>query len=282
MTNEDFTMKIKFYGTRGSIPVCSRDFQNFGGNTSCLSISIPDKNILSIIDAGTGIRNLGKELMANPDGLPKEITLGFSHFHWDHIQGFPFFTPAYLPNVKLNILVMGVGWEMSRLKKIMVDQMGGEFFPIEMEEMGAHFNFLTLGSKVVQHSSGISVKARLHDHPGGAHSFRLERNGKVFVMVTDIEHGEELDKGTIELARGADLLVHEAQYTNEELSARKGWGHSSYDQAIEVAKRAGVKQLVMTHHDPEHDDDFLLKMEKECQKKFPNCCLAREQMEIAI
>lgn len=282
MTNEDFAMKIKFYGTRGSIPVCSREFQDFGGNTSCLTISIPDKNILSIIDAGTGIRNLGRELMSSKDGLPKEITLGFSHFHWDHIQGFPFFTPAYNPNVKINILVMGVGWEMSRLKKIMVDQMGGEFFPIEMEEMGAHFNFLTLGRKVVQHSSGMAVRARLHNHPGGAHSFRLERNGKVLVMVTDIEHGEALDEGTIELAKDADLLIHEAQYTSEELSNRKGWGHSSYEQAIEVAKIAGVKQLVMTHHDPEHDDNFLLEMEKKCQKMFPNCCLAREQMEITI
>lgn len=282
MSNENFSMRIKFYGTRGSIPVCSRAFQDFGGNTSCLTISIPDKNVLSIIDAGTGIRNLGKELMEHPDQMPSEITLGFSHFHWDHIQGFPFFTPAYNPTVNINILVMGVGWEMDRLKKIMINQMGGEFFPIEMDEMGAHFNFLTLGSKVVQHSTGMSVRARLHSHPGGAHSFRIERNGKVFVMVTDIEHGETLDEGIIELAKDADLLIHEAQYTSEELKTRKGWGHSSYEQAIEVAKLAGVKQLVMTHHDPEHDDVFLLKMEKKCQKLFPNSCLAREQMEITI
>ena len=281
MTLENFSMKVKFYGTRGSIPVCAREFQDFGGNTSCLTIAIPDENILSIIDAGTGIRTLGKELMANKQ-LPKEITLGFSHFHWDHVQGFPFFTPAYNPNVSINILVMGVGWEIDRLKKIMVTQMGGDFFPIEINEMGAHFNYLTLGTKVIQHSSGMSVKARLHNHPGGAHSFRIERNGKVLVLVTDIEHGDELDEGTIELAKGADLLIHEAQYTSEELAKRKGWGHSSYEQAIEVAKRAGAKQLVMTHHDPEHDDAFLFKMEKHCQALFPNCCLARELMEITI
>ena len=282
MPNEDFSMKIKFYGTRGSIPVCSREFQDFGGNTSCLTISIPDKEVLSIIDAGTGIRNLGKELMANKENLPKEITLGFSHFHWDHIQGFPFFTPAYIPDVNINILVMGGRWENDRLKQIMIDQMGGEFFPIEINEMGAHFNFLTLGSKVVQHSSGISVRAKEHAHPGGAHSFRIERNGKVFVMVTDIEHGETLDEDIVELAKDADLLIHEAQYTTEELKTRKGWGHSSYEQAIEVAKRSGAKQLVMTHHDPEHDDLFLAEMEKKCQALFPNCCLARESMEITI
>jgi len=278
----NFSMRVKFYGTRGSIPVCSRDYQDFGGNTSCISISIPDKNILSIIDAGTGIRNLGKELMNDKNGLPKEITIGFSHFHWDHIQGFPFFTPAYNPNVKINILMMGKGWGIDKLKKIMINQMGGAFFPIEMKEMGAHFNFLTLGSKVVQHSSNMSVRAKLHSHPGGAYSFRIERNGKVLTLVTDIEHGDTINMETVELAKGADLLIHEAQYTSEELKNRKGWGHSSYQQAIQVAKMAGVKQLVMTHHDPAHDDVFLYKMEKECQKEFSNCCLAREGTEFTI
>lgn len=282
MTEANYSMKVKFYGTRGSIPVCSREFQDFGGNTSCMSVSIPDKNILSIIDAGTGIRNLGKELMSSENGLPRDITIGFSHFHWDHIQGFPFFTPAYNPKVRLNILVLGTGWGSEKLKKILVSQMGGEFFPIEMNEMGARFNFLSLGTKVVQHSSGMSVRARLHNHPGGAYSFRIERNGKVLVVVTDIEHGDELDPGTIELAKGADLLIHEAQYTSQELESRKGWGHSSYEQAIEVAKLAGAKKLIMTHHDPEHDDAFLLKMEKHCQKLFRDSWLAREQMEIEI
>jgi len=282
MNKETFSMKVKFYGTRGSIPVCGRAFQTFGGNTSCLTISIPDQNVLSIIDAGTGIRTLGKELLASDQALPKEITLGFSHFHWDHIQGFPFFKPAYNPDVLINILVMANGWGMKDLKSIMIDQMGGAFFPIGLEEMGAHFNFLTLGKKVIQHSSQMSVIARVHNHPGGAASFRIERKGKVVVIVTDIEHGDTLDKETIKLAEGADLLIHEAQYTKDELATRKGWGHSSYEQAIEVAKAAGVKQLIMTHHDPEHDDDFLLQMERECQQKFPNCCLSRELMEITL
>jgi phosphoribosyl 1,2-cyclic phosphodiesterase len=275
-------MKIKFYGTRGSIPVCDRGFQDFGGNTSCMSISIPDKNILSILDAGTGIRILGQELLSDPETLPKEITIGFSHFHWDHIQGFPFFTPAYNPSVKINILGLGRGWGINKLKKIMVNQMGGEFFPIEMDEMGAQFNFLAVEGKIIQHSSGLSVKAHLHNHPGGAYGFRIEREGKALVVVTDIEHGADIDAGTIELAKDADLLIHEAQYTKEELKTRKGWGHSSFEQAIEVAKRSGAKQLIMTHHDPSHNDAFLMDMEKKCQKIFPNCCLARELMEVVI
>jgi len=282
MPEANYAMKIKFYGTRGSIPVCSREFQDFGGNTSCMSISIPDKEFMSILDAGTGIRNLGAELMSNPDQLPKEITLGFSHFHWDHIQGFPFFKPAYIPDIKINILGLGHGWELERLKQIMVDQMGGEFFPIELNEMGALFNFLVLEGKVLHHESGISVKARKHQHPGGAYSFRVEREGKVLVVVTDIEHADGIDAATVELAKGADLLIHEAQYTQEELKSRKGWGHSSYQQAIEVAKLAGAKRLIMTHHDPEHNDAFLMQKEKECQRLFPDCQLAREGMEIMI
>jgi ribonuclease BN (tRNA processing enzyme) len=282
MTEANFTMKVTFYGTRGSIPVCSRSYQDFGGNTSCICITVPNKEIVNIIDAGSGIRNLGKDLIESEDGLPKEITIGFSHFHWDHIQGFPFFKPAYNPNVQINLLLMGEGWDLRRFKKIMIDQMGGEFFPIEMGDMGARFNYLTLGRKVVQRSSGICVTARLHNHPGGAYSFRLEREGKVLVIVNDIEHGSDIDEGTVALARNADLLIHEAQYTTEQLQNRIGWGHSSYEQAIEVAKRAGAKHLIMTHHDPEHDDHFLSEIEKKCQKFFPDCELAREKMVFTI
>lgn len=282
MKTFDYAMRVKFYGTRGSIPVCSRDHQFYGGNTSCLAIAIPGNEVVSIIDAGTGIRQLGKEIMALEGGIPKEITIAFSHFHWDHIQGFPFFTPAYLSDVKMNILMMGKDWKVERLKKIMFSQMGGEFFPVEMDKMGAQFNFLALGHKVFQRSTSTTVYSRLHNHPGGAYSFRLERDGKVLVIVTDIEHGDTIDPGTIELARGADLLIHEAQYTDAELVTRKGWGHSSYRQAIEVAKRSGAKKLVMTHHDPDHDDAFLSDMEQKCQQVFPNCCLAKEMMEVYI
>ena len=275
-------MKVKFYGTRGSIPVCARNFQDFGGNTSCLTISIPDDKIVSIIDAGSGIRSLGKELLEREEGLPEEITIGFTHFHWDHIQGFPFFKPAYNPNIKLNILMMGREWNTEKLKKIMIDQMGGSFFPIEISDMGAQFNYVTYGNKAFQHSSGISVESRLHNHPGGAYSFRIERKGKVVAIIYDIEHGDTIDEATVKLAKDADLLIHEAQYTSEELSTRSGWGHSSYEQAIEVAKLSGAKELIMTHHDPEHDDSFLLEMEKKCQQLHPNCRLAREKMEITL
>ena len=126
------------------------------------------------------------------------------------------------------------------------------------------------------------VTAQRHNHPGGAYGFRIERNGKVLVICTDVEHGKQIDPGVVELARDADLLVHDAQYTADELQTRLGWGHSSFDQAMQVAEMAGVRRLALTHHDPDHDDEFLLRIEKLCQARFANAVLAREGMEIPI
>ena len=122
-----------------------------------------------------------------------------------------------------------------------------------------------------------------HNHPGGAYSYRFrDTEGKVIVYCTDIEHGERIDPNVVELARDADLLIHEAQYTPEELPRYKGWGHGSWNQAVEVAERAKVTRLVITHHDPDHDDSFLEDVERECQSHFPNCVFAREKMEIVV
>ena len=219
----------------------------FGGNTSCIAIDLPDKNVLNIIDAGSGIRKLGKELMHHESTMPDELTIGFTHFHWDHIQGFPFFPPAYMQDLKINLLMMGRDSDFDKLKKILFDQMGGDFFPINMDEMGANFNFVSMKNKVTQNSTGMSVVARMHSHPGGALSYRIERNGKVLVICTDIEHGDNIDERIVELAQDADLLIHEAQYTEEELYGKTGWGHSSYRQAIQVAQMANAKK---THYDP--------------------------------
>jgi ribonuclease BN (tRNA processing enzyme) len=152
--------------------------------------------------------------------------------------------------------------------------------------MGAQFEFLKVedASKHFPRVNNVETKvtAQRHNHPGGAYGCRIERSGKVLVICTDVEHGEEIDPRVVELSRGADLLVHDAQYTAEELRTHRGWGHSSFDQAMEVAEMAGVKHLAMTHHDPEHDDDFLLRMEKLCQERFPNTQFAREGMEIVL
>jgi len=278
-------MKLKFYGTRGSIPICDAGFQQFGGNTTCLQITFTDTNRIAIIDAGTGLRNLGRDLKAMGH-QQDQIVIGFTHFHWDHIQGFPFFAPAYDPRQKITLLSLGRDQTVGNLREIFAVQLQAEYFPVQLDRMGAQFEFLQIAD-ASKYFSGVDqvptlVTALRHNHPGGAYSFRIERGGKVLVICTDVEHGAQLDERVVELARGADLLVHEAQYTAEELQQRRGWGHSSFDQAMEVAERAGVKRLAITHHDPDHDDEFLLHIEKLCQRRFPRTVLAREGMELAI
>jgi phosphoribosyl 1,2-cyclic phosphodiesterase len=278
-------MKLKFYGTRGSIPVCDPGFQQFGGNTTCLQITFTDTNRIVIIDAGTGLRNLGRDLRAIGH-KQEQIVIALSHFHWDHIQGFPFFAPAYDSKQKITLLTLGRDRTTTDLRQIFEVQMQAEYFPVQLDQMGAVFEFLQIAD-ASQHFTAINgvetvVTAQRHNHPGGAYSFRIERNGKVLVVCTDVEHGEQIDPRLVELARGADLLVHDAQYTAEELLKRRGWGHSSFDQAMQLAEMAGVKRFALTHHDPEHDDEFLLRIEKLCQERCPNAVLAREGMEIAI
>jgi phosphoribosyl 1,2-cyclic phosphodiesterase len=278
-------MKLKFYGTRGSLPVCDSGFQQFGGNTTCFQITFTDTNRIAIIDAGTGLRNLGRDLRAIGHAQD-QLFIAFSHFHWDHIQGFPFFGPAYDPKQKITLLTLGRDQTIGSLREVFEVPLQSRYFPVPLDHMGAQFQFLKV-EDANRHFTGINgvqttVSSVRHNHPGGAFSFRIERNGKVLVICTDIEHGESLDPNIIDLAQGADLLVHDAQFTAEELRNRRGWGHSSFDQALQVAEIAGVKRLAITHHDPEHDDDFLLRMENLCQERFAETVLAREGMEIAL
>ncbi len=274
-------MKVKFYGTRGSIPVCAPEFQEFGGNTTCVLVEGPERT--GIFDAGTGIRDLGKELVKDPHlGTDRPCLLVFSHFHWDHIQGLPFFAPAYDSRRQFTVVAIGRERYGKDIKSIFEMQMQRDYFPVTLDGMGARIEFLKSKEDCLT-VGRASVQAVKHQHPGDAYSYRLEgKDGKVMVFCTDIEHGDEIDERIVDLARGADLLIHEGQYTPEELPRYKGWGHSSWEQAVEVAQRAGVKRLVITHHDPDHDDVFLRDVEKQCQERFPNAVLAREKMEIEL
>ncbi len=278
-------LSIKFYGVRGSISVFGEEYREFGGNTTCIQVMAADTQRIAILDAGTGIRQLGKDILSiNPE--QKEIFIAFSHFHWDHIQGLPFFSPAYEQDMHINILALGQDRKIKNLKDIFGIQMQARFFPLTMEDMGANFSFLSIdkNSEVFMPPDGIPVKmtAVRHNHPGGAYSYRYERQNCSIVISTDIEHGDTIDQNIVKLARNCDLLVHDAQYSSTELEQRKGWGHSSYDQAIEVARQANVKKLIITHHDPEHNDDYLRKKEKWCQQRFSNCEFAREGMVVEL
>lgn len=271
---------LEFHGTRGSTPVCDPKFQEFGGNTTCISIFNSETKRIGILDAGTGIRALGKRIKQNhPD--QRDIFITFTHFHWDHIQGLPFFEPAYDPDMELHILTLGVKRKFTGLYDIFAAQMQEVYFPVALDNMGCHFNFLEYNDNSAVHQNA-TIRSIRQNHPGGSYGYKLETGGITIVICTDIEHGDEINPEIVEFCKGADLLVHDAQFTSEELTRRKGWGHSSYEQAMEVAEKSEVKQLVMTHHDPDHDDEFLKKMEIVCQDRLKNCALAREGMQITL
>ncbi len=274
------SITVTFYGTRGSIPICDPDYLEFGGNTTCISFLRHSNNRISILDAGTGIRALGKHINKNyPE--QNDINITFTHFHWDHIQGLPFFDPAYNPNRTINIAALGEGGQFTDLREIFKNLMLEEYFPIQLENMGAKFNFDFKEASIYE-NEGIVLKTIKQNHPGGSFGYRIEADGFIIVVCTDLEHGDTINEDIVAFAKDADLLIHEAQYTDEELLTHKGWGHSSFNQAIEVAERAGAKQLIMTHHDPDHDDKFLRSIEKQCQARFKNCSLAREGMSIEL
>jgi len=274
-------MKVKFYGVRGSIPVCSPGFQRYGGNTTCLRIKRERANRIWIIDAGTGIRNLGKDLMS--EGYKQEvINIGFTHFHWDHIQGFPFFAPCFNKDQIIGIMMMGIERKCKNLKEIFSLQLQADYFPVQLDALGAQFQFFNMGNKETFYGVTAIAAPQHHSFPGGSYGLRIEDDSQVLVICTDVEHINATDETIVELARNADLLIHDGQYTDEEYITHRGWGHSTWRQAVEVAKRANVKKLIITHHDPDHDDDMLDSMERECQKEFPNSVFAKEGMEVQV
>jgi len=273
-------LKIIFYGTRGSVPVSDPEFMEFGGNTTCLFISGIDEGFGTIImDAGTGIRKLGKDISSGKVEVGEEISLGFTHFHWDHIQGFPFFEPAYNPTSKIHISTAG-NRKIQNLKDIFSAQMQSTYFPVQLENMGAQIEFEKYSTNVVVGEKGALATVIDVQHPGGCIAVRFQFNKKAVVFCTDVEHPNGIDEKVVELATNAEVLIHDAQYTDEELKLHKGWGHSSYSQAIEVAERSNTKQLIITHHDPDHDDEFLKEIEKQCQKRFKDLVFARDGYEL--
>lgn len=274
-------MKIKFYGVRGSIPVPGKEFLRYGGNTTCIALIRELAKRIGIIDAGTGIRNLGKEMVAS--GLHQRvINIVFSHLHWDHIQGFPFFAPAYDKQQIIGLHVIGRKHAVKELKDLFSHQMQRDFFPVELEAMGAHFEFLSFEDSEEIYGSRVIAVPQYHKYQGGSFGFRIEDESKVIVICTDLEHINGIDQNIVRLARDADVLIHDGQYTPEEYKKYKGWGHSTWQMAVEVARLAKVKELIITHHDPDHNDDFLDEMEADCKQEFPDSMFAKEGMEISV
>ena len=246
-------LSVTFWGVRGSIPTPGPDTMRYGGNTSCVEVCGGGTRVA--LDGGTGLRRLGGALMAQ--GEPSELHLFLSHLHWDHIQGIPFFTPAFLPGNKVHFYGEAKG--PLSLKSILEAQMTSPNFPVPLSIMRSEMSFTELSPQGEVMMGALKARTTPLNHPNGCLGIRISHQGRSVVYTTDTEHDPSgvIDKRIVELALGADALIYDAMYTDEEYTTRVGWGHSTYREALRVAEAAGVKSLYFFHHDPEHDDDFL-------------------------
>ncbi len=286
---------VTFWGTRGSIPTPGNSTEKYGGNTPCVHIQHEDTDI--ILDAGTGIRNLGLELMQQKRKMDLHLLL--SHTHWDHIQGLPFFVPAY--SKETNIYIYGSPQKESFLEGILQRQMDVNYFPVDMNALQAkliikeiEFEALTIDAATVQWQEQVC-------HPGGSVRYRIEINGKKIVYATDVEldklfspsadssdDNKKLKDEYNDFIKDADLLIADAQYTQEEYIAKQNWGHSSIETVLKVAHKQGVKQLALFHHDPQRSDTMIDKLWKKHSPHYAlhdrpmNTFWAREGMTLAI
>ena len=264
-------MNLKFWGVRGSIPTPESDRLRYGGNTTCLEIGNPGEKEIVLIDCGSGIRAPGVELMRRP---VERIHILLSHFHWDHIQGLPSFAPLFQSGVEINFYAHRPPDQVRRLLGVL---MAEPFFPVPFAEIGSRVNFLQIECGKTFQAGPLTVEAFLLNHPQGAVGFRTESDGQVLVHASDHEYGNvDIDAGLIRAAKNAHVLVMDAQYTPEEYAGKEGWGHSSYGHATLAAGAAGVGRLLLFHHDPEHNDEFLEAMLVEAKKLFPRAGIAAE------
>ena len=273
-------MKIRFWGVRGSTPTPERRNSRYGGNTPCLEVRLANGTLL-VLDCGSGLRALGKSLLREFGEHPIHGYVFLTHFHWDHIQGIPFFLPLYRKgNVFLFHSVLRKGLE---LRGAVEGQMINPYFPVDMTAMGAVRHFFDLDEHAINLSGAIISSAPLN-HPQECVAYRIEADGGVFVFATDTEPGSPFhDRALRELAQGADVLVYDAQYTPEQLQGdRKGWGHSSWLEGTQIAQACGVKQLVLFHHDPDNDDPFVDGLVEKARQEFPRVTGAAEGMEITL
>jgi phosphoribosyl 1,2-cyclic phosphodiesterase len=259
-------MKIKFWGTRGSIPVPGKNTNVYGGNTTCLELTLQSSRKV-VIDAGTGIRALGEKLISGDARV--DIHLLMTHIHWDHILGFPFFAPLYDPSTKIRI--DGYPTCMKGLRSTFDSKMGDGFFPIKFDEIKAELKYLDHIKQDELEIDGTRIGSVPLQHPQGGFGFRFREGERTLVFITDNELREDGWKDRqidtyAEFSEKADLLIHDCQYTPQEIDSRVGWGHSDYQSVVDLAHRAKVKKLVLFHHDPSRKDPEVAAIKSQCEQ----------------
>ncbi len=252
----------------------------YGGNTSCVEVRMGER--IYIFDCGTGFRVLGHALEREFGDRPFSAHVFVSHFHWDHIQGMPFFRPLYdSPNSRFYFHSSA---RTRSLEQVMAEQMASPYFPVNLDQMKARRRFYDIDKGSIDMEDGIKIKTAYLNHPQGCMGFRLETKEGVLVYATDNEPGDvDFDKAVRKLAEGADLLIYDAQYLPEEYAARRrGWGHSHWREAVNVVMESGAKELILYHHDPEHTDEIVDKVVENARNYYPKVRAAAEGMEIQL
>jgi phosphoribosyl 1,2-cyclic phosphodiesterase len=296
-------MRMKFWGTRGSLPTPGKDTVRYGGNTPCVEVRLRNDNLV-VFDAGTGIRGLGDALIS--EGESVKAYLAISHPHWDHIHGFPFFKPAFMSGNEFTIL--GAQSKDITLRQMVASQMDKVYFPVQLNELKATIKFHPIKEESLPIFNATLTSIYVN-HPAFALGFRLDAEGHSMVYISDNEPFDRevarslknVDKVVVQkfmdvkgdpnqrifdFCRGADVLIHDTTYTPEEYVNHVGWGHSDYLFSLKIASEANVKKLVLFHHDQMHNDDKIDEIVQKCHKEIKTrnyhfeCVAAAEGMQL--
>jgi phosphoribosyl 1,2-cyclic phosphodiesterase len=271
-------LKIRFWGVRGSLPTPLRENLGFGGNTACVQIESATGETL-IFDAGSGIRELGDCMIRESGNKPLDIHLFMSHFHWDHVLGLPFFAPIFDPK---NVVTINSSPYSAPLKPAMRGVLSAPYFPVEFDALPSHVSLREVPPSG-RHVGSTKVTPFPVGHPQGACGYRVEAAGAAAIYVPDREPGnQELDRVILDYCQGADVLIHDGQYTPEEYRAHQGWGHGDWKEAARVAGAAQVKRLILFHHDPAHSDEVVSGIVEQTRSLFPSTEAAREGWTIEV
>ncbi|MFC1673842.1 MBL fold metallo-hydrolase [Pseudomonadota bacterium] len=270
-------LKVKFWGVRGSIACPSPNHIKYGGNTSCLEINASGRRL--VLDAGTGVRGLGQTFLQDD---VSQIHILLTHTHWDHINGFPFFVPAYDPSRSVHIMA-GHLRGADGIQNVLAAQMDNPMFPVPLSAMQADMRFEDFqAGESFDIYDDVHIRTAALNHPNGATAYRIEHKGSSVCYVTDTEHVPgKMDQNILDLIEGTDLVIYDCTYTEEEFPAKIGWGHSTWNEGVKLCREAGAKSMAIFHHDPEHEDDFMDKLGEEANAEWDGTFIAREGMELS-
>jgi len=272
-------VQLKFWGVRGSTPTPVITNLRCGGNTSCLELQNSDGESV-IFDAGSGIRNLGQQMIQRAAGKPLDVKIFLTHFHWDHIQGVPFFAPLYGPK---NNVAFHSSTNCLPLVETLEGQMAQPYFPVSFSQVSSKRDFNEISAGEVIKVGNLRIQPFALNHPQGAAGYRIEADGAVIVYATDFEHGvPKFDSILREYAHNADVLICDSQYTPGEYESHRGWGHSTWENATSVAQDANANHLILFHHDPEHDDDQMDRITARASESWENTVAAYEGYSIVL